>query len=110
MPNLGSDLLIAVKAPVGVTDIYLSASAMFPNRSVDSSYTWSSESILGGGLQLLANRFDFGFVPGIFYLSVRCSASTFFSVAAALDPAPVKLEIGFRYRSINPNKIIDSLF
>jgi hypothetical protein len=83
---------------------------MFPNRSVDSSYTWSSESVLGGGLQLLANRFDFGFVPGIFYLSVRCSTSTFFSVAAALDPAPVKLEIGFRYCATTPNNMNDSLF
>jgi hypothetical protein len=98
VPNLGSDLLIAVKAPAGVTDIYLSTSSMFPNRSVVGSYSWASESYLGGGLQLIANRFDDGFVPGVFYTSVYCITSTFFSIAAALDPAPTKLEIGFRYR------------
>jgi hypothetical protein len=98
VPNLGSDLLVVVKAPAGVTDIYLSSSSMFPNRSADSGYTWASESYLGGGLQLIANRFDNGFVPGIFYASVYCITSTFFSIAAALDPAPTRLEIGYRYR------------
>ena len=98
VPNLGNDLLLVLKAPAGITDIYLSTSTMFPNRSTNGGYTWSSESYTGGGLQLLANRYDNGFVPGMFYASVFCATSTFFSIAAALDPAPTQLEVGYRYR------------
>jgi hypothetical protein len=98
VPDLSSDLLLAVKAPAGILDLFLSASSMFPNRSVAGSYSWSSEAYLGGGLQLVANRFDNGFVPGTFYASVYCITSTFFSIAAALDAAPTKLEISYRYR------------